>query len=235
MNKNLFTIRLAQAISDWQRGGSPKQKRRRGEALRKEANILPEKYLKTDNVCYRQIALNSQYLCYMGTAFKLSESLSSWTTKETVAKDFKGGIPPKGEYQGVIFAIIPPIGSVIVDLSKLFENNLFKEFVFNNKHQIDGYSEGIGRYQNIQKEVVIELNQVPLSSLYAWGGYSSSEDKLANMFFGHDPLEEELKLFKYWMKQSGGKTGSYWLNSKDAVKRVNERLKYHAKLFNKIS
>ena len=52
-----FSLPIVQAINDWQRGGDPKQKQRRGLRLREECARLPTQFTSANLGCFRQIAL----------------------------------------------------------------------------------------------------------------------------------------------------------------------------------
>ena len=224
----MFSLELLQAISDWQRGGDVKQKAKRGKALKDASRDLPKNFKEIRSNCYRQIALDSGSVWNIGTKYQLNETISSWTTSLDIAKKFKGGVPPVG-YQGVIFRISPSDESeVVVNLDELFRSNEFRDFIEANKHDVNGFDQGMGRYDNSQSEVVIKTEYLKLSALFAWGGYSSPESQLAEMFFGHAANSEELNLFRDLMNQAGHKCGAYWLTTPDAVNRVSEKLKQHA-------
>jgi hypothetical protein len=132
----LFSRDLIQAISDWQRGGSSKQKAK-GERLKQEAASLPDEFRQCPLCCFRQISLEKGALWKLADQLELPESISAWTLTLDVAQSFKGGVPPQG-WQGAIFAVHPPAGSVVET----------------NKRQVSGYQDGIGRYGNSQREVV---------------------------------------------------------------------------------
>jgi hypothetical protein len=226
----MFTKQLIQAISDWQRGGTEKQKKKRGAALAAEAAKLPEQYRTVHLCCFRQIALTGKFLMHMGTHYELTETISSWTKSENVAREFKGGVPPKGQgYQGVIFALAPPPSSVVLDLTSLFADSAFVDAVRKHEKAIVGYHDGMGKYWDSQQEVVMDIATVPLRSLYAWGGFSSDEDVLARYFFGYAPREPEMQWFRWLMSTGHIRTGAYWLTTQEAIDRTNERLKFHAK------
>jgi len=53
----MFTRELIQAVNDWQRGGSPKQKAARALRLKKEAAALPGQFRQCALCCFRQITL----------------------------------------------------------------------------------------------------------------------------------------------------------------------------------
>lgn len=229
----MFTVELLQAINDWQRGGDAKQKKRRGEALKAAAVCLPLEFRQAGCTCYRQIALDKKSVWQVGTRYQLKETLSSWTESLEVAQDFKGGVPPIG-YQGVIFKIEPGTVTVILNLSALFRNTEFNNAVEENKQNIVGFDKGIGRYGNSQTEVVIETEFLPLDSIHSWGGFSSPESKLAEMFFGRAASANELEWFRNLMKQAGHSCGPYWLSTPEAVQRVAEKLKYHGERLSRL-
>ena len=224
----LFTKELIQAISDWQRGGDAKQKKRRGEALKAEAVKLPEKFRSTRAECFRQIALDGKHLIRLGCEYQLFETLSSWTKSKCVAKDFKGGVPPEG-WQGVIFNIKPTEECVILDISSLFDDAEFVGALGKFRNEIVGISDGIGKYGSSQYEVVIEIENLPLESLAFWGGYSSSEHELATIWYDHEPDQDEIERFRSLMIEADAQVGPRWLSGEEAVERVNEKLKYHSK------
>ena len=230
----MFSTDLLQAISDWQRGGDAKQKAKRGKALKEAAISLPEKFRSISSNCYRQLALEKSSVWNIGTKYQLSETISSWTTSLDVSKRFKGGVPPVG-YQGVIFKITPSDAvEVIVNLYELFLCEEFNDFVDENKDKINGFHNGTGKYGNSQLEVVVSTEYLNLSTLFAWGGNTSSETDLAQIYFGHKANEEELELFRDLMNQAGHICGEYWLTTPDAVSRVSEKLKKHGKRLSEI-
>jgi hypothetical protein len=220
----MFTIELIQAISDWQRGGDAKQKRRRGERLKLEALKLPAIYRHTTARCYRQIALNNPKLLHLGTQFQLPETISAWTTSITVAKEFKGGVPDRLSYQALIFAVIPPLGTVVLNFPALFENPEFIAAVNQYRSQITGFGDGIGRYGNSQREVVIELSVLPLNALSFWGGFSSSQEKLGKQFFGRDLNTVRRKQTERLLKKAKVNPGECWLSDRDGLERAKSKL-----------
>jgi hypothetical protein len=195
----MFTKQLIQTISDWQRGGDLKQKARRGAALKAAAQQLPQKFRQPPAICYRQIALDGHSLMLMGTHYRLSETISSWTKSEAVAKKIKRGVPPPGDYQGVIFKIAPAPQSVILDLTALFSDPAFAAAVEQHKNHITGHGDGIGRYGNSQQEVVLEIDDLRLEDLMSWGGYTDVEQRLAEMYFEQKPSDVQMKEFRELM------------------------------------
>jgi hypothetical protein len=229
----MYTVELLQAISDWQRGGDPKQKAKRGATLKEVSKDLPEKFKSISTNCYRQIALDQTSVWNIGTKYQLNETISSWTTSLDVSKQFKGGVPPVG-YQGAIFKITPSDNlEVIINLHELFQCGDFNDFLESKKDNINGFHKGTGLYGNNQHEVVISAEFLNLNTLFGWGGYTSRESDLAEMYFGHKANDVELKIFSGYMDQAGHKCGPYWLTTTDAVKRVREKLKFYGERLSK--
>lgn len=222
-----FDLDLIQAVNDWQRGGDASQKKKRAKALRKAAAGLPKKFRSTSSQCYRQIALKDDGLRHLGNKYELPEAVSAWTKSETVAREFKSGVPPQ-EWQGVIFSIEPDDESVVLDIESLYKDDDFVSAISYHKYEVRGYYKGIDRYWNSQKEVVIEVSEVPIEAMHAWGGYSSQLEQLAQLFFdylGIDSKERDMKKFEELVSESDVEIGPHWLTTPGAVERVNQRLK----------
>jgi hypothetical protein len=219
-----FSLPLLQAINDWQLGGGPKQKARRGVELQRQAQSLPPWFRDCPCVCFRQIALSKGKLWQLADTLQLPESISAWAVSPKVAYQLKGGVPPAGGYQGVIFCIMPPEGSVVVNLDRLFREQGFLDAVAANQDNIVRYGDGIGRYEGSQHEVVLEISQVRLTDTYALGGYSSSRDELAERLFGHKPSAAELADFDRLLVAAKENLGADWITD-DAKDRVLARIK----------
>ncbi|MGH7250014.1 MAG: hypothetical protein ACREGC_03500, partial [Minisyncoccia bacterium] len=205
-----------------------------GETLKIAADNLPAKFKSIATDCYRQIALEKSAVWSIGTKYQLSETISSWTTSLEISRTFKGGVPPIG-YQGVIFKITPSdTFEVIINIDELFKCDDFKEYLESNKHQISNYDKGTGLYGDTQKEVVISAEYLDLHAIFAWGGYTSPESQLAEMYLGHEASSKELEKFRELMDRAGHKCGPYWLATSDAVSRVSEKLKLHGQRLSKI-
>lgn len=87
-------LRLLRAVSDWQRGGDPRQSRRRGLALKEACAALPEIYRASYLASFRQVSLEKGSVWDLIGEDCLTEKVSSWTFDIEVAKAFKGGVPP---------------------------------------------------------------------------------------------------------------------------------------------
>jgi hypothetical protein len=164
MTTDPFTRELVQAVSDWQRGGSHEQKVKRGERLKAVAATLPETFRICTESCFRQEAHEKDRVWRLLADNHLPETIASWTTDIDVAKAFKGGVPPPGLH-GVIFKITPPKNSVVLNLTALNADSAFQAAVETHKANIAGYHDGLGRWQDSQREVVLELGNLGQASV----------------------------------------------------------------------
>jgi hypothetical protein len=210
MSDNQFTDTLIQAINDWQRGGDAKQKARRGLALKEACQSLDPRFRRTTLVCFRQISVSPSAVWQLHDKLGLSETISAWTLTTDVAKAFKGGVPPAGN-PGLILDIVPPEGSVIVNLDALYREPAFVAACEAARNRISAYGSGIAAYGNSQNEVVLELESVPMSSVYALGGHSSSREMIAEFYFGHPPTPDEWEEFSRIEAASDVRFGPRWI------------------------
>jgi hypothetical protein len=218
MSQNSFGDDLIQAVNDWQRGGSPAQKKKRGLALKTACQAIDPRFRRTPLVCFRQISLSPSAVWQLHDRLGLSETISAWTLATDVAKAFKGGVPPSGS-PGLILDIVPPEGSVIVNLDALYREPDFIAACEAARTRITGYGSGIAAYGNSQHEVVLELESVPMSSVYALGGHSSSRAAIAELYFGHPPTPAEWNEFSRLEALSNVQIGPHWIvgDAKDRV------------------
>lgn len=130
-----FTREFIQVVSDWQRGGDSRQKKRRGARLKEVSRDIDDRFRKCALVAYRQVALEKGSIWQLIAEQNLPEAISAWTLSPAVAKSFKGGVPPEG-WQGVIAALYPPARSVILNLDTLFRSPEFLDALEREKSNI---------------------------------------------------------------------------------------------------
>lgn len=212
-----FSRELLQAINDWQRGGSPEQKAKRGQQLKANALAL-SKTFRQCRLCYRQIALPKDALWKLADNLELPETISAWTESLDVARIFKNGVPPVG-YQGVIFLLFPPQESIIVNLNRLYLDEEFQEAIKEHSENIRGFHYGMGSYKNSQEEVVVEVNKIRLNDIHELGGYSSSREELTQIMYGPDVAPESLAKFDRLLSLTGLTLGPAWIRG-DAKDRT---------------
>ena len=234
----LFTVAFLQAVNDWQRGGDENQNRRRGVVLRSQCLSLLAKYRESPLVCHRQIALPKGGVWDLLGEGKLTEKVSSWTLDLEVAKDFKGGVPPKDQgFQGAIFSLAPPPGSVIVNISLLYRDPEFLEAVQLHKEDIVSFHRGIGLYGDRQREVVLEIDRLSQEDIYSLGGHSSQFEELvqfaAGEIYGRSPTEDERTALILKSDGIRSRAGPTWLTP-ESTKRVLARVRPAAEILAEI-
>jgi hypothetical protein len=218
-----FSLPLLRAVNNWQRGGDEKQKARRGAELQIQAQSLPSYFRTCALMCFRQLALAKGSLWKLADMLQLPETIAAWTVSPEVARHLKGGVPPQSDYQGVIFAIPPPDGSVVINLDRLYREQSFLDAVGKYMASIDGFSDGIGRYWGSQYEVVVELSHIHLVEIHELGGYSSGRNELAELYFGRDPSPEDLSAFDRLLAAAKVELGAAWIGG-DAKDRVLKKI-----------
>lgn len=218
-----FSRECVQAVNDLQRGGDHRQKVRRGEKLRQEVLALPEAFRTCTQRCFRQEAHPKGRVWQLLADECLPETIAAWTTDLAVAKHFKGGVPPH-DLQGVIFALVPPAGSVVANLAALYADADFLAAVETFKPDIAGFVDGIGKYGGSQHEVVLELGSLTTADVSSYGGYSSSRDRLR--INGRVPTQDELAEFDAVCAEAGVALGPWWL-TEAGTRKVLTRMHPH--------
>jgi hypothetical protein len=211
MTEEIFTRDLIQAVNDWQRGGRHDQKVRRGQCLKGRAAALPDRFRACDAACFRQEAHEKDRVWQLLADNQLPETIAAWTTDLDVAKNIKGGVPPPGS-QGVIFRITPPAGSVVLNLVALYADPDFRAAVEIHKSAIEGYHDGIGRWGDSQREIILELGSLDQASIYSYGGFSSNREPLLALYLQRQPTPEDLAEFDRLSAKAGGGPGEWWLS-----------------------
>ena len=218
-----FTIEILEAINNWQRGSSHQQKLKRGSALKAAAQLLDERFRTCTLACYRQEAHEKDRVWQVLADIELPETIAAWTVDFTVAKAFKGGVPPVG-HQGVIFRLAPPPSSVVLNLDEVYQDAGFLRAIEEHRSAIAGFGDGIGRYGNTQKEVVLELASLSQTEIYSYGGFSSDRETLAEVYFQRPPTTDDLQQFDALLKQSAiPHDGAWWL-SHEATSAIIARM-----------
>ncbi|MBN9048958.1 MAG: hypothetical protein J0H78_05810 [Rhizobiales bacterium] len=226
MTTEIFTRDLIQAVSDWQRGGSHDQKVKRGERLKTAAALLPKYFRTCAATCFRQEAHKNDRVWQLLADNHLPETIASWTTDIAIAKAFKGGVPPAG-LQGIIFKIMPPKGSVVLNLTALHADPAFQAAVETHKASIDGYHDGLGRWGDSQREVALELGNLDQASVHSYGGFSGNRETLVELHLQRKPSPEELAEFEELAKKAGITPGGEWWLSESGTQAILTRMQPH--------
>jgi hypothetical protein len=220
-----FTRDLIQAVNDWQRGGDHRQKVQRGVRLKECAAALPASLRECDVACFRQEAHQKDRTWQLLADNCLPETIAAWTTDVQVAKTLKGGVPPLG-LQGVIFKLIPPRGSVVLNIAELYKNPDFLNVVERHRPNIVGFHDGIGRWGGSQSEVVLELDNPKSAEVFSYGGFSPNREVLAELWLQRKPTSEDLANFDALSAEAGAVPGPWWL-SQAGTQAVLRRIEPH--------
>jgi len=221
-----FTAELIQAVNDWQRGGDHHQKVQRGKRLSACAATLPAQYRECNVACFRQEAHEKDRTWQLLADNCLPETIAAWTTDLQVAKTLKGGVPPLG-LQGVIFRLFPPLGSVVVNLARLYMDPDFLDAVERHKPNILGFHDGIGRWRGSQSEIVLELDSLKSAEVFSYGGFSANREALAELWLQRKPTPEDLANFDALSAEAGVVAGPWWLSqtgTQAVLKRIEPQL-----------
>lgn len=222
-----FTLEILQAINDWQRGGDHKQKVKRGAKLKQASQALDSRFRTCTITCYRQEAHEKDRVWQLLADEKLSETIAAWTTDLATAKHLKGGVPPLG-LQGVIFEIVPPAGSVILNLKEVYNAAEFHSEIAAQKSKIVGIGDGIEKYGSSQHEVILELGKLTPNQIFSYGGYASDRVTLAQEIFGRKPTAQDLLDFDaLCAKANISQAGDWWLGpngTKNVLARVEPQV-----------
>ena len=161
--------------------------------------------------CYRQEAHEKDRVWQLLADEQLPETIAAWTVDLTLAKTFKGGVPPEG-LQGVIFALEPEPDQVVINLVEVYADPAFQAACAAHQNEIPGFPQGIGKYGAGQSEVVLEIGVLGTDRVLSYGGYSSPMEELAVLDLGRMPTAGELEAFKALTESSGVQPGAWWLS-----------------------
>lgn len=229
----MYTIELLKAINDWQFLGTGKIKSKIAKKIQTHSIDLPEKFKTLNSKCYRRVDLVGKHSLEIGIKLSLPETFSSWSFEKSVAKEFDGGVPPKG-YQGVIFELTPEDNNyeVILNLDELFKDEAFIQACNENKDNIKNYDKGIGFFANNEKELILSVSELRMNQIWAYGGFSSSIDEIAEKFFGHKPTRNEATYFDRVIKAGNISFGASWITG-EAKDRTIQKHKLFANLLSR--
>lgn len=228
---NTFPATLLHAIDRWQKGGDHAAKVKRGQRLKQEVLGLNDPNLRwCPEVVYRRLALPQRFIWTFITTGTLPETISAWSLGPDVARGVKGGVPPEWQHGkrwfGVILEHKPKPEEVVVNLDALWVDLRYQQSL--SACSPEKYTEGIRRYENSQREVVLNLARVSLKQIWSWGGYSSSVEQLTEQFLGVKPEPDQIDWVRKMIEENDIQIGARWTSSSGArnvTLRVIERAK----------
>ncbi len=222
----MFTRDLIQAVNDWQRGGSHSQKVKRGLRLKECVADFPERFRTCELPCFRQEAHEKDRVWQLLADDHLPETIAAWTTDIAVAKDIKGGVPPEG-LQGVIFRIEPTESSVVANLNAFYAEPDFVSSIEKHRSEINGFHDGIGRWGNSQREVVLEQSSLDQAAIYSYGGYTSNRETLIELHYQRAATAEDLAEFDRLARQANVVAPGPWWLSQSGTEALMTRMQPH--------
>jgi hypothetical protein len=226
-----FQPSLLRAIDRWQKGGDRAAKARRGKRLKDEVLALNDAVVREcKRVVYRRLALPQSDIWKFLTTGRLPETISAWTLDDDIAKGIKGGIPEEWRdaqrWFGLIICHQPYPDEVIANLETLWVDLDYQRAL--RDAGLDKYTEGIRRYENSQREVVLEISEFSLDEIWSWGGYSSSVEDFAALVFGADPTKEQVDWFRSLLEEHKIQTGAR-RTTPSGARNITRRVLEHAR------
>ncbi len=214
-----FPATLLHAVDRWQKGGDHAAKVKRGQRLKQEVLALNDANLRwCPEVVYRRLALPQRFVWSFITTGALPETISAWSLDPDVAKGVKGGVPPEWQdgkrWVGVILEHKPKPEEVVVNLEALWVDLKYQRSLV--EAGPEKYSEGIHKYENSQREVVLDLARVSLKQIWSWGGYSSSIEGLTEQVLRLKPTPEQIDWFRKMIEENDIQIGAWWTTSSGA-------------------
>ena len=206
-------------------------KAKRGERLKREVLALDDVLLRQcKQRVYRRLALPQSYIWTFITTGVLPETLSAWTVDEDIAKGIKGGISAEWQegkrWFGAILEHQPRPEEVILNLETLWVDMDYQRALL--AAEPTQYTEGIRRYENSQREVVLEVSRVSLKEIWSWGGYSSPVEHLAELITGAPPTDEQVAWLRGLIEEHNVPLGPRWTTPSGA-RSVTLRVLDHAR------
>lgn len=163
-----FPRDLIEAIDNWQAGSTGKlRKAKRLRRILGEMNL--DGYFRScDEYCYGRSVLDEKAVRTLLFEFHVPEETSSWSTSIPFVAGFKGG-PPGLPHPGVIFRRMPKKDEVVLNLHRLFEHDEFEKSLKLWEAKGLNLSRGLRKYGSLQREVIMDVKQVPHAEIFAFG------------------------------------------------------------------
>jgi hypothetical protein len=231
MSPPTFPSSFLHAVDRWQKGGDRVAKAKRGERLKREVLALNDPVIcECTRVVYRRLALPQSDIWKFITAGILRETISAWTVDDDIAKGVKGGIPEEWKagkrWFGLVLQHEPRPDEVILNLETLWVDMAYQQAL--SSAGPTEYTEGIRRYENSQREVVLEVSRFSLREIWSWGGYSSSVEDLAELINGAPATKEQVEWLRAVFEKENIPVGARW-TAPAGARNVTRRVLDHAR------
>jgi hypothetical protein len=231
----MFKLDLIKAINEWQIKGTGINKENIAKKIIEHSDEIDMKFKSLHSKCYRRIDLNNHYNFILGQEMQLPETYSSWSFDKEFVKKFNNGIPKNG-YQGVIFEISNEYKEfeVIINLHELFNDPVFKTECESQKQNIINYDDGIGKYYDSESEIILKINSLKISQIWAYGGFSSKKDAFVKKYSDRLLNRKMKQLLDRKVKENKKLFGSKWITGKAKNRTIQFHIDTAKKLSSKI-
>ena len=218
----MFTIELLQAINNWQKNGYGVDKELLGERIVQLAINLPKEYRTFSGCCYRKFNSVGKTTLKLGLSEFVNESFSSWSTNLSVVKEF--GKKPNSKQIGLIFKLDSSKNKfdVILNLDCLYKNKEFVAFSELNKDYVIDYNLGIGKYGNIQEEIILKDNNLTIDNIIAYFGKGADKKTFTKKYLPH-LIESDKQIILNLLNNKFPNMGtSQWVENPESLRRIIE-------------
>ncbi|WP_452233058.1 hypothetical protein [Lacinutrix sp. MEBiC02595] len=194
INKNIFTRELLIAISDWQRGWSEVQERRRllADELVIQCEKLPKEFKQVNGSCYRKRFINSKELIPILIDDDFFEGIASWTESLDYAKGFKARIRNEEKFV-TVFKHRPLPQEVVVNIVALWKDEQFKKAAEEFRIEDETASKPLFHFKDDQSEIILK-STLKGTEIEDIKGVSSSFEVLCDKANIPEEKREELSI-----------------------------------------
>jgi hypothetical protein len=203
MNETIkFSNDFLIALSNWQRGWSENQERRRqiADELIKQCEDIPHKFKTVDGCCYRKRFIIEGEIIPILIDDDFFEGIASWTKDKNCAKNFKGIIKPNTKFV-TLFKHTPNPNEIVINIISLWEDEDFKKAAEELKNENFEAAKPLFNFRDYQSEIILK-STLKGSEIEDMVGISSSFEDLCNMANIPEEKREELSI-KYAKDPNG--------------------------------
>lgn len=200
--KGIFSRDFLIALSNWQKGWSENQEKRRqiADELVKQCENIPAKFKTINDCCYRKRFIIEGEIIPILIDNDFFEGIASWTKDKDYAKKFKGIIRHNTKFV-MLFKHTPQPNEIVINIISLWEDEEFKKAVEEFKNEDCEAAKALINFKDYQSEIVLKsvLKGTEIEDIV---GISSSFEDLCDMADIPENQREELSI-KYARHSDG--------------------------------
>lgn len=224
----IFTRDFLTSLSNWQRGWSENQERRRiiADELVEQCKKLPDKFKTVNDPCYRKRFVIEGEVTPILIDDNFPEGIASWTTELEYAKRFKGMIRPSTKFI-MVFKHFPQSEEVVVNIIALWKDVDFVNAA--NKFQAEDCeaAKALFNFKDSQSEIILR-STLRGSEIEDMVTISSSFEDLCDM--AEIPEDKRIELSIKYARDPNGipieiPTFAGTRPTKKAIEKTLDRLK----------